>query len=464
MNPDLETYAMSSNRSRREFLLATSAAGLGFATFGMARPTAGRAGDKIGVLSIGVIGTIGGTDRHQIANHSGVEIVGLCDVDANSLARAKEEHPGAFTCKDYREAFANHADEFDAVIVSTPDHTHAPIMLTALAHDKHVYGQKPLVHQLEELLLIERAMAAKPHLVTQTGNQRMVYPGRRAAVEILRSGVLGKAIEAHAWTGSPSLGSYFNFECVLSDPIDPPTHLDWDLWLGPCQNQPFRELLAPVRWRSWWEFGTGGLGDWGVHVLDVIFFGYDELVNPIAVVTHSPEAGEHFHPYPCRSTITYAVDSERFSRKHFPIHYSDRNQRPSRASLGLPAGDWGDSNMTVVVCEGGVLSLTAGGNVQIWREGKMTPGLEMPNLPEFPELNHWHAWVDNIQGVKTELRTPFTDGVRITEAALLGVKAARFPGQELRWNRDKLEFEGHPEATRTIVRREYREGFEPPQV
>jgi hypothetical protein len=120
--------------------------------------------------------------------------------------------------------------------------------------------------------------------------------------------------------------------------------------------------------------------------------------------------------------------------------------------------------MTVVVCEGGVLSLTAGGNVQIWREGKMTPGLEMPNLPEFPELNHWHAWVDNIQGVKTELRTPFTDGVRITEAALLGVKAARFPGQELRWNRDKLEFEGHPEATRTIVRREYREGFEPPQV
>ena len=127
----------------------------------------------------------------------------MCDVDAGSLASAHQEHPEAFTCTDYREAFRDHADEFDAVIVSVPDHSHAPIVLTALAHDKHVYGQKPLVHQLEELALIERAIRAKPQLVTQVGDQRMGYPGRRAAVEILRAGTLGTAVEAHAGAGAP---------------------------------------------------------------------------------------------------------------------------------------------------------------------------------------------------------------------------------------------------------------------
>ena len=156
------------------------------------------------VLSVGVIGTIGGTDRKQLDAHPAVQITGLCDVDSNYLEDTRLEHPDAFVCTDYREAFDKHADKFDAVIVSTPDHTHAPIMLTALAAGKHVYGQKPLVHQLQELRLIEEAMAARPDLVTQVGNQRMVYPGRRAAVEILRSGQLGKAIAAYAWTGSPA--------------------------------------------------------------------------------------------------------------------------------------------------------------------------------------------------------------------------------------------------------------------
>ena len=455
---------MSKSLSRREFLRSTGAASLGVATVSLSCAVPPQPNRKLRVLSIGVVGTIGGTDRKEVTAHPSVEIVGLCDVDTNFLAKAMEEHPNAFTCTDYRVAFADHADEFDAVIVATPDHSHATIMLTALAHDKHVYGQKPLVHQLEEIVLIERAIAAKPQLVTQVGNQRMVFPGRRAAVEILRSGVLGKAIKGYAWTSSPDRGRYFNYDRELSGPLDPPDNLDWDLWLGPCAERPYREHLAPTKWRSWWDFGTGGLGDWGVHVLDVIFFGYDELTSPIAVTTHAPAAADTFHTHPCQSTITYAVDSDRFAHEFFPLHYSDSNQRPSRAALGLPVGNWGSSNMTVVVCEGGVLALAAGGRLEIWRDGNMTPGLEMPNLPEFPELNHWHAWVDTILGVETELRTPFADGARITEAALLAVKASRFPGEELRWDKTSLAFTNHPEATDTIVRRSYRDGFAPPEV
>ena len=450
--------------SRRDFLRTAGVAGVSVATMGLSRPAAAQSNSNVRVLSIGVVGSIGATDRRQIAGHPSAEIVGLCDVDANYLAQAKEEHPDAFVCADYREAFTTHVDKFDAVIVATPDHTHATIMLTALAHDKHVYGQKPLVHQLEELVLIERAIRAKPDLVTQVGNQRMVFPGRRAAVEILRSGVLGKAVAGYAWVGSPGRNQYFNFDHVLSDPNDPPAHLNWDLWLGSCQEKPYRDHLLPLVWRSWWDHGTGGLGDWGVHVLDVIFFGYDELTSPIAVKTHAASPAETFHTYPCRSTITYAVDSDHFAHLFFPLYYSDRNQAPSRAALGLPAGEWSGSNMTVVQCEGGVLVLSAGGKLEIWRDGQVTDGLEMPGLPEFPELNHWHAWVDNIIGKDTELRTPFADGVRITEAALLAVKASRFPGQELRWDKSQLAFTNHEQATQTIVKRNYRDGFAPPSV
>ncbi|MGL5018336.1 MAG: hypothetical protein ACRDBP_09400, partial [Luteolibacter sp.] len=220
-----------------------------------------------------------------------------------------------------------------------------------------------------------------------------------------------------------------------------------------------------VVWRSWWDYGSNGLGDWGLHVLDVIFHGYDELVSPIAVLTHCvPSPNPLFHSHPCHSTITYAVDSEKFARKQFAICYSDSAQAPSRAALGLPPGKYPDTNMTVVVCEGGVLCLTAEGRLEIWRDGVMTSGLKMPGLPEFPRMNHWHAWVDNCLGIKTELRSPFQDAIRMTEATQLAVKATRFPGEELRWDKPTLSFTNHEEATKTLVRRSYRDGFAPPPV
>ena len=458
---------MEYSLDRRRFLWTTGAAGLALATANrsFAQAPAISPNSKLRVLSIGVKGTIGATDRAEVAAHPAVEIAGLCDVDSKSLAEAAADHPGAFTCADYREAFAKHGDKFDAVIVSTPDHSHAPIMLTALANRKHVYGQKPLVHQLEELVMMEKAIAARPELVTQVGNQRMAMAGRRAAVEILRSGVLGKAVEAHVWVSSPNNREYFNLDRKFAEPSPPPAHLDWNLWLCATETVPYRAGLAPVVWRSWWDYGSNGLGDWACHVLDVIMYGYDELISPIAVQTHCPVAGNpQFHVHPCLSTVTYAVDSAKFARKTFAIHYSDSAQATSRGALGLPAGKYAEENMTVVVCEGGLLTLSAGGKLEIWRDGILTPGLKMPGLPEFPHLNHWHAWVDNCLGIKTELRSPFKDAIRMTEAALLAVKATRFPGHELRWDKPTLSFTDHPEASATLVRRTYRDGFAPPVV
>jgi predicted dehydrogenase len=453
--------------NRRRFLWTTGAAGIGLAASARAqtRQPEVAANSKLRVLSIGVVGTIGVEDRRQVARHPAVEIAGLCDVDSKALALAASEHPAAFTCRDYREAFAKHGDAFDAVIVSTPDHSHASIMLTALANHKHVYGQKPLVHQLEELVMMEKAIAARPQLVTQLGNQRMAHAGRRAAVDILRGGMLGKAVEAHVWINSPNERAYFNLDRAVGEPVPPPAHLDWNLWLCACEETPYRDGIAPVVWRSWWNYGSNGLGDWGCHVLDVLFHAYDELQSPIAVQTHCFQSPNPlFHSHPCHSTLTYAVASGAFARKQFAIHYSDSAQAVSRAALGLPAGKFPDTNMTVVVCEGGVLCLTADGRLEIWRDGKMTAGLKMAGLPDYPPLNHWHAWVDNCLGKSTELRTPFKEGLRMTEATQLAVKASRFPGVELRWDKASLSFTNHEEATRTIVRRTYREGFAPPVV
>jgi predicted dehydrogenase len=458
---------MSPLINRRRFLQGSAAAGIGFSPIvrSQTRQATVAPNSKLKVLSIGVVGTIGRQDRTQVAQHPAVEISGLCDVDSNALALAAKDHPDAFTCRDYREAFSKFGDKFDAVIVSTPDHSHAPIMLTALANRKHVYGQKPLVHQLEELAMMEKAIAARPDQITQVGNQRMASAGRRAAVEILRRGLLGKAVEAHVWVNSPNDRDYFNLDRSLGEPTSPPSNLDWNLWLGPCAETPYRPGIAPVVWRSWWDYGSNGMGDWGCHVLDVIIFAYDELVSPIAVQTHCVKSPNPlFHSHPCHSTVTYAVDSDKFLRKQFAIRYSDSAQAPSRAALGLPAGNYPDTNMTVVVCEGGVLCLAADGRLEIWRDGKMTSGLKMTGLPEFPRMNHWHAWVDNCIGVKTELRSPFKDAIRMTEATQLAVKATRFPGQELRWDKATLSFTNHEEATNTIVRRSYREGFAPPPV
>lgn len=455
---------MSNHFSRRSFLRQSTAAGIGLSALGLSRAHGAAAKGKLRVLSIGVMGTIGKADRTQIASHPDVEIVGLCDVDSVYLAEAAMDHPDAFTCKDYREAFEKYGDQFDAVIVSVPDHTHAPIILTAMANDKHVYGQKPLVQQLAELAMVGQALKAKPRLVTQLGNQRMAHPGRRAAVDILSKGLLGKTVEAYCWTNAPGDNRYFNFNKVYKE-AKVPDRLDYNLWLGPCQERPYYEDLAPEKFRSWWDFGTNGLGDWGCHLLDVILLSYNELTSPVSVKTDCAEpAGKIFHVNPCKSTLTYQVDSDRFAAKTFPLHYYDSDQTPSPEQMRIPEPVKG-SNMTVVVCEGGTLVLQADGRLTVWRDGKKEQGLRLEGIPKkYAPLNHWHAWVDNCLGRDTPLLTPFADGIRITEPALLAVKATRFPGQELQWDYSKLAFPNHPEATKTLVRRTYREGFAPPRV
>jgi len=435
-------------------------------------PTARLRDTTLRVLAIGVVGTIGAEDRRRVGSHRRAEIVGLCDVDANALAEASAEHPDAFTCADYREAFDRWGDRFDAVIVATPDHSHCAIMTMALARGKHVYGQKPLVQQLEELDLLERAARAHPDLITQVGAQRIESRARRAAVDLLRRGAvtgeLGRVIEVHVAFGTSSLaGGHYFADGTLGDPIDPPAGVDYDLWLNGVAYEPPRPQMIHRQWRSWWNFGGGQITDWVVHLTDVLFYAFPELQSPIRVCTSTPSRDlTHFHADRVRSTLTYAIDprtsGERFANSTCNMHFYDSGIMPDRANLGLGEGDWPNRIVTVVVCEGGTLVLGPSGPLEVWRDGQLTDGLGAPGLPEYPSFNHWHAWVDAVLGVDTRLRwMPFEIGLRCTEPGLLAVKAAKYPGQVLDWNRAALAFTNHAEATKTIVRRDYRAGFEP---
>ena len=445
---------------RRGFLKSCATATAGLALLSLSARAQVNSNSKLRIFQIGV-GGIGGMQRNGLKDHPQVEWAGFCDVDQRELDKIKQAHPNAWILKDYREAFANKVGDFDAVIVDTPDFHHAPMILQALKHNKHVYAQKPLVHQLSELKMIRDGLAAKPRLATQMGNQRACNKGRMQSVEILRRNQLGKPIEAHVWTGGVARGHYFVDPWSGYGAAQPvPEYLDWNLWKGPISAElPYNEDLAPRRWRAFWETGGGQLADWGCHLLDLLYFAYD-LPSPESVLTHTPKPSNTGHTAHNLSTITYPGGGGKFVREKFIVHYNDDGLMPSFAALGLPPMKV-SANHTMVVCEEGTLLLQADGKITIFRKGKV---VDNEPMPETEPHNHWKDWADNCLGGKKHLWTPLTIGWRITEPALLSVKATRFPGEELRWDAANFKFTNHEKANQEIVSRNYREGFAPPSV
>ncbi|MGB8169366.1 MAG: Gfo/Idh/MocA family oxidoreductase [Chthoniobacteraceae bacterium] len=455
----MNTSQPSTPVTRRTFLKTGAIFTAGIASLSRGARAQVNKNSKLRIFQIGV-GGIGAMQRKGLKDHPMVEWAGFCDVDRKQLDMISKEHPSAWLLQDYREAFANRADQFDAVLVDVPDFHHTPMMLTALKHQKHIYGQKPLVHQLDELRLMREALAARPNLITQMGNQRACKEGRMQAVEMLRKNQLGRPVEAYVWTGAVARGTYFVEPWSEYTPAVPvPETLNWDLWHGPLTSKlPYSEDLAPRRWRAFWETGGGQLADWGCHLLDLLYFAYD-LPSPEAVLTDTLKPAGVAHSSHNQSTLTFAGGGK-FAREKFVLHYNDTALLPSFAALGLPDTK-AAANHTMVVCEEGTLMLQADGKITIFRKGKV---VENEPLPKVEPRDHWKDWADNCLGASKPLWTPFTIGWRITEPALLAVKATRFPGEELRWNGATSRFTNHDQANAEIVSRKYRPGFEPPQV
>jgi len=249
-----------------------------FAAHGFNLRAADGPNEKLNVAVVG-IGGQGGANLRAVSHEN---IVALCDVDERRGGKAFQQFPAARHDRDFRRMFDAIEKQIDAVVVSTPDHTHFHPAWWAMERGKHVYLEKPLAHEVVEVRRLCDAARDK-NLATQLGSQRHALQGLRDGVEIVRSGMLGEIREVHSWIAS-SRG--MPKQPGAEEPV--PAGLDWDLWLGPAPERPYTGGFAPYDWRFWWDYGTGETGNWGCHVLDIPFWAL-ELAHPVYVAGSGPE-------------------------------------------------------------------------------------------------------------------------------------------------------------------------------
>ena len=260
---------MARGTNRRRFLQTVSLAGAGYWVAGReARVFSDSPNGKLRIACIGVGGK-GSSDTDQAGNYG--DIVAICDIDDKRLASKAQKFPKAKTYNDYRKLLDELHAQIDAVVVSTPDHTHAPAAVRAMRLGKHVYCQKPLTHTVSEARLM-RDTARQYKVMTQMGNQGTADPGFRRGVEIIQAGAIGPVREVHVWTNRP-FKYWKQAPDIVARPSEMPPvtpHVHWDLFLGTAPERPYHPVYHPHDWRGWWDFGTGSLGDMACHTTNQI--------------------------------------------------------------------------------------------------------------------------------------------------------------------------------------------------
>ena len=256
--------------------------------------------EKLNLAAVG----LGGQGTHDLSQLTSENIVALCDVDSAHAGGTFKKYPRAKLYTDFRKMLETQKD-IDAVVVATPDHLHAPVSLAAIRLGKHVYCEKPLTHSVWEAR--QMAKAAREHKVaTQMGNQGQASEETRLLCETVWDNAIGPVREAHIWTDRPSNGLFAEYwpqgiERPKDCPAVPST-LDWDLWLGPAPTRPYHPAYLPFKWRGWWDFGTGALGDIGCHSFDPVFRAL-KLGHPVSVEASSTRVNTE--TYPLSSMVTY---------------------------------------------------------------------------------------------------------------------------------------------------------------
>lgn len=431
------------------------------------------------------IGT-GGKGRSDIQNskESGFNIAALVDVvDSTKLTSAKGRMKSmgqtrrAFSdarfFTDYREMLDAMGDKIDGVTVSTPDHHHFHASVLAMLAGKHVYCQKPLTHGIWEARTIAE-VARQTGVKTQMGNQAHAMDHMRRCVELIRGGVIGKVKEVHAWTNRPIWPQGFD---QLPAKADAPSGLDWKQWIGPAPAVPFSPQIAPFKWRGWWNYGTGALGDMACHIMDLGYwatlpgaptsvmatqFGATKLSPPI----NSKVAWE-FAPSQFTSDAGFKylwydgfVDAHFDTKTWALVKESEDYNHPGPDLLeGLSFKKFG----SVVVGENGKLFFNRNKKDWVLKTDYNIDGFDWPkkSLPRATDQNNHTEWLDAIEGRIEQSESNFSLAGPMTEAILLGVIAQRVPDTKLEWDTERMEFVGRPELKK-YVRREYQNGWSSP--
>jgi predicted dehydrogenase len=273
--------------SRRQMLRTTvAAAGVWTMTGRLSVGRAASPNEKLNIAGIGV----GGRGAANVQGVASENLVALCDVDESRAAKTFEQFPQAKRYKDFRKMLDEMHGQIDAVVIGTPDHTHAMPGVMAMKLGKHCYCEKPLTHNVYEARRMA-TVAAEKGVVTQMGTQIHAGPNYRRVVELVQSGAIGPVREVHAWLGAnfsgPSTPTDMSQPDAPTEQLPIPEGLDWDLWLGPAEYRPYHTAYAPFAWRYWWNFANGQLGDFFCHYCDVAFWALD-LRHPTVIEAHGP--------------------------------------------------------------------------------------------------------------------------------------------------------------------------------
>jgi len=404
--------------------------------------------DKVNLAFVGC----GGQGFENLKQLTDENIVALCDVDDNSAAKAFQQHPKAGRFRDYRKMLDAVHRQIDAVVVTTPDHMHATISLAAMELGKHVYCEKPLTWGIEEVRRVAKAAKDK-RLATQMGTQGMAGDGSRAGIEVIRSGVLGKVTELHVWTDRALRW----WPQGIDRPKDKPpvrAGLAWDLWLGVAAARPYNPAYCPFVWRGWKDFGTGAVGDMGIHNAAMPFAALD--LGPPSSAEIIRTSGLKSETFPAWSRLKVEFPA---GGSHGPVtlYWYDGGKKPPAALLG---GRTLDKNGAIVVGTKGTLSSVewTGGLWSLLPEERFRDYKPpRPSLPRAPKQSHHQEWLRACRGGPPTFCRFDGFASRLTEAMLVANLALR-TGRKIIWDATKMEARGCPEAE-PYIKREYRTGW-----
>ena len=470
----MKPSSISSRITRRDFLGGMAASAAAFqvvpgSVLGLNGQTA--PSQRLNVAGVGVAGQGG----HDISQFTKENIVALCDADWAHAAGTFKRFPDARKFKDYRKMLEE-VKEIDAVVVATPDHHHAFASMEAIKRGKHVYCEKPLTHSVWEARQVATAARARK-IATQMGNQGQASDDSRRLAEMVWSGAIGKVREAHVWTDRPSQGLFGEYwpQGVVRPKETPeaPSTLDWQQWLGPAPERPFNPAYLPFKWRGWWDFGTGALGDIGCHALDPVCRALklgspivwrekawdpaeaapEKCFNPVSIQASSSRVNKE--TYPLASMVTYEFPA-RADAPPIKVMWYDGGLRPARP-LDLPEDvAMGDNGRMIVGDRGYILGST------LYPEARRKEVGEIAKL--FPRVrDHYQEWAEACKGGKPA-GSNFDWAGPLAEIVLLGNVALRVELRQLlvhtrlKWDPLALRVSNVEEANK-FIKRDYRQGW-----
>ncbi len=447
----LKNQAKKGKVSRRYFLAQSTAAGVV-----LAAPAIVRGRNLNDKLNLAIIGA-GGRGAANLKDVESENIVILCDVNEEGINKAAVRHTNARKIVDFRKVYDHHKD-FDAVVISTAEHTHAFATLPALQLGKHVYCEKPLTHNIWEARLIREA-AAKTKVATQMGTQIHAGDNYRRVVELIQTGAIGAVTEAHVWVGRAWGWQASEAEATaakdivfvqnrptVAEPV--PSNLNWDLWLGPAPKRDFNNVYFPgPKWYRWWDFGNGTMSDLGSHWIDLPFWAL-KLDHPLTIEAAGPKPHLEIAPASMQVSYTYG---QRGSLPPVKVNWYQGTYKPQIwHDAGIPQWQSG----VLFVGDNGML-LSDYGKHSLLPEAKFAD-FKRPD-PFIPKsLGHHAEW---IHACKTGAPTTcnFEYAGWLTEANHLGNVAFR-AGKKLEWDAKKMRATNAPEIEPMIHRR-YRKGW-----